>query len=206
MTKQKLTLVSVVIFTSVMLFGCVTDEGRRVGGSVAEKRPNTASSAISNVPDADTLFWWSIIESKNPADIQAYLAQFPHGKFAYLARNRLKTGHSQKKSAFSVLSLDGMWKIKFNFHPASDCYKDKFHDMSITNGRIKGVAYYSGTTFSIGGNIDSEGTTSAMATGRTAVVNFSGNFDNEKGSGVANVLGEVACSAGTWEAIRAASN
>jgi hypothetical protein len=39
---------------------------------------------------ADSVFWESVRESKNVADIKAYLARFPRGIFAELARNRLK--------------------------------------------------------------------------------------------------------------------
>ena len=39
--------------------------------------------------DGDALFWDSIRNSKNPRDFDAYLAKFPNGVFAELARNRL---------------------------------------------------------------------------------------------------------------------
>ncbi|SDR35900.1 Uncharacterized protein, contains caspase domain [Rhizobiales bacterium GAS113] len=39
--------------------------------------------------DADALFWDSVRNSRSPADINAYLAKFPNGVFAELARNRL---------------------------------------------------------------------------------------------------------------------
>ena len=37
----------------------------------------------------DSLFWQSIMNSSNPADFEAYLAQFPGGVFRALAENRL---------------------------------------------------------------------------------------------------------------------
>ena len=37
----------------------------------------------------ETVFWQSIVGSENPADYRAYLAQFPNGVFARLARNRV---------------------------------------------------------------------------------------------------------------------
>ncbi len=37
----------------------------------------------------EALFWESVRDSDNPADLEAYLAQYPNGTFAVLARNRL---------------------------------------------------------------------------------------------------------------------
>ena len=37
----------------------------------------------------ETVFWQSIASSRNPADFEAYLQQFPNGVFARLARNRM---------------------------------------------------------------------------------------------------------------------
>ena len=39
---------------------------------------------------AETLFWKSILESRDPEDFKAYLAQFPKGIYAALANNRLR--------------------------------------------------------------------------------------------------------------------
>ena len=39
--------------------------------------------------EQENLFWQSIANSTNPADFEAYLAQFPNGVFGALARNRL---------------------------------------------------------------------------------------------------------------------
>ena len=56
------------------------------------KPPSTASTAApASVATAaqENLFWQSIVNSTNPADFEAYLAQFPNGVFRPLARNRL---------------------------------------------------------------------------------------------------------------------
>ena len=49
------------------------------------------SSAPPSVasPDTETVFWQTIAQSKNPADFQEYLRQYPDGHFAGLARTRL---------------------------------------------------------------------------------------------------------------------
>jgi uncharacterized caspase-like protein len=57
--------------------------------------PPPASADAPSAPAApsavnlDGLFWDSIKASRNPADFKAYLAKFPSGVFAELARNRL---------------------------------------------------------------------------------------------------------------------
>jgi hypothetical protein len=40
--------------------------------------------------DADALFWQSIAQSSNRSDFEEYLRQYPQGRFAGLARNRLQ--------------------------------------------------------------------------------------------------------------------
>ena len=42
------------------------------------------------VKNAEFLFWESVKGSRDPADLKAYLEQFPRGAFAKLAHNRLK--------------------------------------------------------------------------------------------------------------------
>ena len=56
----------------------------------AAPAPSAPSSPI--VPSdagVETMFWESIRQSTNPADFRAYLEQYPKGRFAALARNRL---------------------------------------------------------------------------------------------------------------------
>ena len=55
-----------------------------------------ASAAFAQKPDAsaealrmEMVFWESVRGSSDPADFRAYLEQYPNGKFAPLARNRL---------------------------------------------------------------------------------------------------------------------
>lgn len=52
-----------------------------------------APLAAGQIPDetlrAEIVFWESVRTSTNPADYRAYLEQYPDGKFAALARNRL---------------------------------------------------------------------------------------------------------------------
>jgi formylglycine-generating enzyme required for sulfatase activity len=49
----------------------------------------TSAPAAPAQGDRDLAFWESVKDSQNPADYEAYLAQFPKGTFAVLAGNRL---------------------------------------------------------------------------------------------------------------------
>jgi tetratricopeptide (TPR) repeat protein len=51
--------------------------------------PPVAPAAAAPVTQAEIVFWESIKDSKNPADYQTYLARYPQGAFAGLARARL---------------------------------------------------------------------------------------------------------------------
>ena len=50
--------------------------------------PTTVNIAPPLV-DAETVFWQTMSQSSNPADFEEYLRQYPQGRFAALARNRL---------------------------------------------------------------------------------------------------------------------
>ncbi len=63
--------------------------------SPAPPRPAVGAPPAADVPgggagaDAERLFWSSIKDSKDAAEFEAYLAQYPSGTFAALARTRL---------------------------------------------------------------------------------------------------------------------
>lgn len=50
--------------------------------------PTAATAAAADI-DREALFWESVKDSENPADLRAYLDTFPDGLYAPLARNRL---------------------------------------------------------------------------------------------------------------------
>jgi len=66
----------------------------------------TAQPVMPEGPDREALFWESIKDSRKSADFRAYLAQFPNGFFATLARNRLaelrRTGTETKDTVEPV--------------------------------------------------------------------------------------------------------
>lgn len=56
----------------------------------ATETPSGERRAAETRLEAETVFWQSIVNSTNPADMEAYLNQFPTGVYAPLARNRLE--------------------------------------------------------------------------------------------------------------------
>lgn len=58
-------------------------------GKGAEASPPVRPTAPAQNPDAELLFWQSIMKSGTAADYDAYLRQYPDGRFAGLARNRI---------------------------------------------------------------------------------------------------------------------
>jgi uncharacterized caspase-like protein len=54
--------------------------------------------------DKESLFWESIKDSKDPADFEAYLAKYPDGTFAQLARNKMNAAQTQQASQQAVQS------------------------------------------------------------------------------------------------------
>ncbi len=65
----------------------------------ANAKPSSADTSL------DLAFWDSIKTSQRPADLQAYLVQFPNGIFASLAKNRLdEIGIAANKPAVKKIS------------------------------------------------------------------------------------------------------
>ena len=56
-----------------------------LAGSAGAQAPDRATEELR----AEMVFWESVRSSSDPADFRAYLEQYPNGKFAVLARNRL---------------------------------------------------------------------------------------------------------------------
>ena len=62
-------------------------------------RTGGGNSGAANASSDEIAFWNSIKDSRDPEDFRAYLEQYPNGKFAALAKNRLKTLEAAKKSS-----------------------------------------------------------------------------------------------------------
>ena len=69
----------------------------------------------------ELVFWQSIANSTNPADFEAYLAQFPNGVFGALARNRLSALGASGGAALSAgrSGVDGVGLPASGSRPAA---------------------------------------------------------------------------------------
>ena len=66
--------------------------------------PAPAVPAAATPPagaDREIVFWQSIKDSRNPADFEAYLAQYPKGEFRGLAQNRLSELKTEQQAALA---------------------------------------------------------------------------------------------------------
>ena len=59
------------------------------GPQAAAQPPSTTGAPSAASADLEGLFWQSVMNSTNPAELEAYLAQFPNGVFRALAEVRL---------------------------------------------------------------------------------------------------------------------
>ena len=72
------------------------------GGSAAAQQVAPAATA-----ELEALFWQSIMNSTNPAEFEAYLAQFPNGVFRALAEARLAALRASPDSSPAAAGLPG---------------------------------------------------------------------------------------------------
>ena len=69
---------------------CLAEAADRAGAPAAQQpAPAAQQPAPAASAELEGLFWQTIMNSANPADFEAYLAQFPNGVFRALAENRL---------------------------------------------------------------------------------------------------------------------
>ena len=75
---------------------------RPAATAVAAARPSASGAppaAQQGTAEQENLFWQSIVNSTDPADLEAYLEEFPNGVFRRLARNRLAALRSPVNAA-----------------------------------------------------------------------------------------------------------
>jgi formylglycine-generating enzyme required for sulfatase activity len=96
-----LAIIALVASSSLLRASRSASAGQGKGGEVIAKptptpkkqtnnRAKTGSSRSGSSAD-ELAFWETIKNSTDPEDFKAYLEQYPKGKFASLAKNRLKT-------------------------------------------------------------------------------------------------------------------
>jgi len=66
------------------------EESSLKGGDIYFVAPPVVAGASANADAVELAYWNSIAGSNNSADFDSYLVQYPQGKFAELARNRLR--------------------------------------------------------------------------------------------------------------------
>lgn len=70
--------------------------------------PPTGKGGVDETA-VELAYWNSIVNSANPADFESYLAQYPNGRFAELAKNRLQNlkGHASVLARTETRTADG---------------------------------------------------------------------------------------------------
>lgn len=66
------------------------EESSLKGGDMYFVAPVTKKEGGATSAEVELAYWNSIANSNNPADFESYLSQYPDGKFASLAQNKLK--------------------------------------------------------------------------------------------------------------------
>ncbi len=66
--------------------------------------PSTAQSSPNPEPDPDTVFWNQVKDARSQAELQAYLEQFPDGKFSSIAKARISGIEEQRRVAALTLN------------------------------------------------------------------------------------------------------
>jgi hypothetical protein len=70
------------------------EESSLKGGDMYFVAPVVKKEGGATSAEVELAYWNSIANSNNPADFESYLAQYPGGKFASLAQNKLKVAKS----------------------------------------------------------------------------------------------------------------
>jgi hypothetical protein len=70
--------------------------------SIAQAARAQTGDSATEALRAEMVFWDSVRSSNDPADYRAYLEQYPNGKFAALARNRLAAPGATRREGLAV--------------------------------------------------------------------------------------------------------
>jgi uncharacterized caspase-like protein len=83
------------------VYGSLGSEGFyfRKAPAAATSKPGAAPAPTAS---QETLFWQSVMSSKNPDEVEAYLERYPNGEFAGLAKARLRSLKAQAAKQRSV--------------------------------------------------------------------------------------------------------
>jgi len=138
-----------------------------------------AAPTIPVAADRDALFWASIRDSRQGADFEAYLRQFPTGTFAELARQRLRA-LAVPGSGAGGAGFDGTWLTTIvcaDMPSGVRGYRLQFQT-EVRGGRVSGQHGEPGKNGSaaLSGRIEADGTAALHVRGLTADPRFSGDY------------------------------
>lgn len=77
------------------------EESSLKGGDMYFVAPTAKNATGASAEQIELAYWNSIANSSNSADFESYLAQYPQGKFAELAKNRVLAAKGQKVASRS---------------------------------------------------------------------------------------------------------
>jgi hypothetical protein len=131
-----------------------------------------APTAPAATADREALFWTSIKDGDDPATFEAYLKQYPDGTFAPLAKRRLA---SLTELSTSPARFDGAWTVFVECPPAGSASRYKLTALAnmkngILHGQYQGA---DGSSLTLDGKIDADGTGSIDARGTTGDPKYS---------------------------------
>lgn len=135
-----------------------------------------SAPAVPVAADRDALFWASVKDSRQRADFEAYLRQFPDGTFAELARQRLQALASPAGAG----GFDGTWLTTIVCADVPNGvrgYRLEFQS-EVRGGRVTGQHGEPGKNGSaaLSGRIEADGSAALHVRGLTADPRFSGPY------------------------------
>ena len=146
--------------------------------------PGAGGTPVPTVADRDALFWASVRESREAADYDAYLRQFPNGTFAELARQRLATLAAQTPSAGTAVRpsagpaagrFDGRWAATVVCAAAQQAQGYTLRlDVEVREGQLRGQLGTTGqaASLTLSGRIEADGRAQIQARGNTGDSRF----------------------------------
>ena len=161
------------------------------------------------VPDDEKAHWAAIAASQNVGDFRTYLATYPNGMFASIARLRVKDLEIGKQTpgrevkppvnVDDISAFNGNWDFKLSL--SGQCDGVFVRHLSIKDGNIKGEVMHSAVgLYQVTGKIDRHGNFKGYASGAVGSGRFEGRMSSADGAGELQVDGgELTCT-GSWTA------
>lgn len=122
---------------------------------------------------AEIVFWETVRASNDPADYRAYLEQYPNGKFAALARNRLAAPASKpseavpvpvKASASPMPQIGDTWTYRLTEPKRTDGPKQRRYTVTVTSASGASIAEQTALEGGPGGTSTHDGSLYLVAT------------------------------------------